>query len=307
MADKPAAEVAIDVGLVRSLLADQRPDLAALPLRLAASGWDNATWRLGDSLAVRLPRRAASSALVLHEQRFLPLLAQAVDLAVPVPVHAGSPSGSFPWHWSVVPWFAGTPAARWPIDDRAPAAPVLAGFVAQLHRPAPPDAPRNPFRGVGLAERAATVLGRLDAPRFPRADEARALWTSLSAAPPWSGPAVWVHGDLHPFNILLTQAEGGRPTVRAVIDFGDVTSGDPATDLATAWMTFGPAGRQDFVTAVTALCGTDPSTWLRARAWALLMATAMLAHSDDDPPFARLGRVVLDQVLDDPQPWETTR
>ena len=307
MADKPSAEVRIDAELVRSLLAAQRPDLAGLPLRLAAAGWDNATWRLGDSLAVRLPRRAASSALVLNEQRCLPRLAEVIDLPLPVPVHAGFPSDGFPWHWSVVPWFSGSPAAEVALGDRAPAATALADFVAQLHRPAPPDAPRNPYRGVGLAERSAAVLARLDAPGFPRASEARALWTSLIAAPLWSGPPVWIHGDLHPFNILLTQADGGVRALRAVIDFGDITSGDPATDLATAWMTLGPSGRSDFVERVTARCGTDPETWRRARAWALLMATAMLAHSDDDPPFARLGRIVLDQVLDDPHSSVTVR
>ncbi|MFD6951303.1 hypothetical protein [Nocardiopsis sp. NPDC060348] len=54
--------------LVRDLLRDQHPDLADRPLEVGARGWDNQLWRLGDDLAVRLPRptfspRAAPSAV----------------------------------------------------------------------------------------------------------------------------------------------------------------------------------------------------------------------------------------------------
>ena len=53
----PEAEVELSVELVRSLLAEQHPDLAHLPLTEVASGWDNVVFRLGDDLAVRVPRR----------------------------------------------------------------------------------------------------------------------------------------------------------------------------------------------------------------------------------------------------------
>lgn len=68
----PAAEIDIDDGLVRRLLADQHPDLAALPLTPVANGWDNAIFRLGADLAVRLPRRQLAADLVVNEQRWLP-------------------------------------------------------------------------------------------------------------------------------------------------------------------------------------------------------------------------------------------
>ncbi|PFG32959.1 aminoglycoside phosphotransferase family protein [Sanguibacter antarcticus] len=305
MADKPAAEVRIDTDLIRRLLSEQRPDLSHLPLRLAGEGWDNATWRLGPELAVRLPRRAAASELVRHEQDWLPRLAAHVDVGVPVPVHRGTPSGDYPWHWSVVPWFDGVPAGVVPLAGRDAAAPGLARFVEQIHRPAPADAPINPFRGGDLSSRSATVLDRLAVIDHERAAEALALWTDLSATPPWTGPPVWIHGDLHPFNILLETHET-HPVqalgLGAVIDFGDVTAGDPATDLATAWLTFGPVGRDDFVRSVTHRCGTDVATWRRARAWAVAITTGLLMHSDDDALFASLGRTALDQALDDAAP-----
>ncbi len=55
-----------------SLLRLQHPDLAQLELRMMGAGWDNAMFRLGSSLAVRVPRRASAAALLINEQRWLP-------------------------------------------------------------------------------------------------------------------------------------------------------------------------------------------------------------------------------------------
>jgi len=100
---------------------------------------------------------------------------------------------------------------------------------------------------------------------------------------------LWLHGDLHPANVLVHE---GR--VSAVIDFGDVTSGDPATDLAVAWMMFPAEARPAFRAAAG---DHDEDTWTRARAWALSLALAYLARSADNPIFARLGADVLHAVL----------
>ena len=82
----PKIEVDVTEDLARALLAEQHPDLAHLPLRGRVFGWDNITWRLGDDLAVRFPVRRASSRLVEGEQRWLPVLAPTLPVAVPVPV-----------------------------------------------------------------------------------------------------------------------------------------------------------------------------------------------------------------------------
>ena len=87
----PLHEIAVDEALVRALLAGQHPDLAGLPLVRAAQGWDNVTFRLGDDLAVRLPARAVAAPLVEHEQRWLPVLAPLLPVAVPVPVRLRRP------------------------------------------------------------------------------------------------------------------------------------------------------------------------------------------------------------------------
>ena len=52
-----ADEVATDAELVRRLLRDRFPSWAELPVtRVTSSGTDHAIYRLGDDLAVRMPR-----------------------------------------------------------------------------------------------------------------------------------------------------------------------------------------------------------------------------------------------------------
>jgi aminoglycoside phosphotransferase (APT) family kinase protein len=155
----PAAEVDLDATAVRRLLAGQHPDLASQPLRRMASGWDNVLWRLGDRLAVRLPRREVAAKLIRHEQRWLPVLADRLPLAVPAPLRCGNPAAGYPWSWSVVPWLPGSTADI--AHPHGGQASVLARFLCALHAPAPADAPVNPFRSVPLAVRDSTLRARM--------------------------------------------------------------------------------------------------------------------------------------------------
>ncbi len=119
-------------------------------------------------------------------------------------------------------------------------------------------------------------------------------WQAAVAAPSWDRPPVWLHGDLHPANILVHE---GR--ISGVIDFGDVTSGDPATDLSVAWM-LRPARQHDaFTDAYHAASGHPRSdhTWARARGWALALALAFLAHSADNPLMAGIGHRTIETLL----------
>ncbi|HEY1106195.1 MAG TPA: phosphotransferase, partial [Agromyces sp.] len=104
MADAPAPDFDVDETLAARLVERQHPDLAG-PLELVANGWDNAIFRLGDDLAVRLPRRAVAVPLVVHEQRWLPELATHLPVAVPAPVRAGRPAPELGYDapWSIVP------------------------------------------------------------------------------------------------------------------------------------------------------------------------------------------------------------
>jgi aminoglycoside phosphotransferase (APT) family kinase protein len=286
----PEAEVNIDSALVRALLQEQRPELADLPLVELANGWDNVVYRLGSDFTVRIPRRVAAAELVENEQRWLPMFAARLPLPIPAPVWSGRPGCNYPWSWSLCPWLPGETAAVTPPTDMLDAARSLGEFLAALHVAAPSNAPVNPFRGIPLEQRtdrmhaaAETLDGVIDGPA------ARALWAKLVSAPP-STTAVWIHGDLHPANILVNAGK-----ISGVIDFGDITSGDRATDLAVAWMLFPPEVRLVFREAAGAL---DNATWERSRAWAIALSLAYLVGSADNPMMHDIGMRTLAAALE---------
>jgi aminoglycoside phosphotransferase (APT) family kinase protein len=37
---------------------------------------------------------------------------------------------------------------------------------------------------------------------IPEPDGVRAIWRDALAAPGWTGPPLWLHGDLHPANVV---------------------------------------------------------------------------------------------------------
>ncbi|GAA3454404.1 aminoglycoside phosphotransferase family protein [Dactylosporangium matsuzakiense] len=287
------AEIEMTAGLVRDLLRDQHPDLAARPVRLGARGWDNQLWRLGDDLAVRLPWATQDAdELLRKEYAWLPGLAAHLPLPVPVPQRLGAPSARFPRPWLVTTWVPGAPADRSPVTepgapaDRSPvtepgAAEALAAFLTALHRPAPAAAPPGRNRGGDLAGHtpgftraltAAAELGLVDDP-----GAAQAIWADAAAAPPWPGPRLWLHGDLHAANVLT---DGGR--LAGVIDFGDLCAGDPAWDLAAAWLLL-PDGAAERCLAAYGP-GADPATVRRARGCAVGRAVAGLLIGADGGP-----------------------
>ena len=291
----PAAEVDISLDLVRRLLAEQHSDLSDLPLAVLANGWDNVICELGDALLIRLPRRAVAADLVLNEQHWLPVLAPRLPLAVPAPTRIGAPTDYYPWAWSILPKLPGEPAARKAPLELRDAATTLGGFLGALHTPAPPEAPANPVRGVPLAHRAEAVSQNVEAASglIDRHAVTR-LYEAAVAAPQWHGPPVWLHGDLHPANILVDQ---GR--ISGVIDFGDITAGDPAADLSVAWMMLPATEHRAFHDAYGAARGADidPDSLTRARGWALVLSLAFIAHSADNPLMADIGRRAMDAVI----------
>lgn len=285
----PAAEIELHEDVVRGLLTTQHPDLAGLPLTLVGNGWDNAIYRLGDNLAVRLPRRTLAAGLIENEQRWLPELAGRLPLPIPAPVRIGRPGRRYPWPWSVTRWFPGHVAAEALPADLDQTRITLGDFLNALHVDAPEKAPANPFRGGPLREhdgilreRVALLAATVDAHAII------GLWDRLRSTPPWPYAPVWLHGDLHLANLVVH-----RGRLAAVIDFGDVTVGDPATDLSVAWQLFEAARRRELFDWL----GTDPDTRTRARGWALHLSLAYLANSADDPRIANLGRRTLEAAL----------
>jgi aminoglycoside phosphotransferase (APT) family kinase protein len=297
----PAADVEVSADLVRRLLADQHPDLARLPVAFLANGWDNELYRVGDGLVARLPRRALGAEIIKNEQRWLPELAPRLPLPVPYPERTGVPAHGYPYSWSVVPYLPGVPAAEATSFDPAKAAAAVGRFLGALHIPAPACAPANPFRGVPLAERAgsftanlALLTGQGGQDQVDR-DAVLRAWDAALAAPGYDGPPVWLHGDLHPSNVLVKDGQ-----VSGVIDFGDITSGDPASDLSVAWMLLPRDSQAGFWSAYQAAGGrVNDALRRRARGWALNLAIVFLAHSEDNPVLLQVGRSTLSTILED--------
>jgi len=291
---KPAADIAIDEALVRSLLREQQPDLADLPLREIDSGWDNAMFRLGPALVVRLPRRVAVTHLIEREQEWLPQLAPLLPIPVPAPVRFGRPAPNYPSRWSIVPWLSGINADL--CEPRADQAERLAAFLCALHCPAPANAPVNPYRGVPLRERAEQIVERIR--RLEREtsllnDDVVRIYEAAIEAPVDVAP-TWLHGDLHAGNLLVDNG-----VLSGVIDWGDMTRGDRATDLATLWMNLGdPKARESAMRACNAV---SDATWLRAKGWAVFFGVTLgTSGLAGDTRHAVMARRTLERVVAGP-------
>lgn len=293
MIGTPPAELEIDERLIQSLLKDQFPDLAELSLCFIEEGFDNATWRLGEDLAVRIPRRSIATRFIANEQKWLETLAPQLPLPVPAPRHVGKPTPFYPWPWSVLPWFDGTPADLSELASQA--AQPLAEFMLALHKPAPPGAPFNEFRCVPLAIREPYLAPRLD--RLHESSDLitaqlDALWQEALAAPV-DIETTWIHGDLHARNVL---AKDGQ--ISAVIDWGDMASGDRATDLASIWMLL--RDREAREHAMKTVGPLTDATWLRAKGWAFSFGCLLLDSGlIDNPRHAEMGRRTLLRLAED--------
>ena len=289
----PVSELEIDVTLVYSLLADQHPDLIHLPIHLVDAGWDNAMFRLGDKLSVRLPRRKAAATLIENEQTWLPLLADKLTISVPTPCRIGKPALGYPWRWSVLPWLDGITADQ--EEPHVNQAKPWALFLRSLHLPAPFNAPLNPVRGIPLNQRAAKLeerMQRLEAKTNLITQEIKNTW-KMALNAPIDVEAKWLHGDLHARNVLVKNG-----AIAGIIDWGDMTSGDIATDLASIWMLF--CDRHARQQAIAEYANISDATIQRAKGWAVVFGVLLLDTGlVDHPRHAVMGERILRCVSED--------
>lgn len=279
----------IDAALVARLVAEQFPQWADLPIRpVAEDGWDNRTYRLGDSLSVRLPTADGYVAAVAKENTWLPILARQLTVPIPEVVGVGLPTPEFPRPWSVRRWLPGRTAGVETVPDPVLFAGDLAEFIRQLQGV---DASNGPaagehsfFRGCSPAHYDDEVQAALrrwgDRVEVSRA---RTVW-STAVESIFTGPPSWFHGDLAPGNLLV---KDGR--LSAVIDFGTSGVGDPACELVIAWTLFTGAARSTFRDTVR----QDRGQWARARGWALWKALIGLTGAEHDHENLRIISDVL--------------
>lgn len=288
--------VIIDASLVRRLIASQFPQWKELSIDpVATSGWDNRTFHLGKDMSIRLPSAADYELQVEKEHRWLPQLALGLPLPIPVPLAMGKPEYGYPWKWSIYRWLDGEAAASAKIGDLVELAIDLADFLTTLHKIDATDGPapglHSFHRGGALSvydndtrRSIANLKDRIDAAAATEVWEA-----ALSAS--WKHPPVWIHGDISAGNLLVQKGK-----LCAVIDFGQLASGDPACDLAINWTLFHGKSREAFQKALP----LDQGTWARARGWtlwkALVVATGLTNPNNLESK--QCWRIIEDVIID---------
>lgn len=290
-----ADEIDTDAELVRRLIAEQHPRWSSLSVAaVLPRGTDNALYRLGSELVVRLPRREVNVPALRTELEWLPRLAPQLPLAIPEPAATGVAGAGFPFSWAVYRWIEGLPATAERLRDERDAAQALVRFISALRRIDASGGPPPGGRGGPLAPRDAAVRRALEA----LSDEIDATailvrWDEALRAPAWDGPGVWVHGDLDARNVV---AQDGR--IRAVIDFGSLAVGDPACDVMVAWKMLSAEARALFRCGL----GVDEATWTRARGWALSQALIALGYytRETNAALVEEARRWLDAILAEP-------
>ncbi|GAA3165240.1 aminoglycoside phosphotransferase family protein [Nonomuraea salmonea] len=262
---------------------------------MPVDGHDNRTYRLGETMTVRLPTAAGYAPAVLKESDWLPRLGPHLPVAVPEVLATGAPGEDYPHPWSVRSWLEGETADPARVGDMTAFAVQVAEFVRALWRcdatGGPPAGEHSFWRGASPGHYDADTrryLTELDG-HLDTGLAAETWQAALDAR--WTGRPVWFHGDVAAGNLLVA---GGELT--AVIDFGTSGVGDPACDLVIAWTMFGGASREAFRAAV----GGDPGLWARARGWALWKALLMLTLTlGSDPAAATEHRRIVTDVLSD--------
>jgi aminoglycoside phosphotransferase (APT) family kinase protein len=286
----------ITCALAAKLIASQFPEYAYLPITsVDKQGHDNRTFRLGDTMLIRMPTEESYALKVPKEQTLLPRLKPYLSVSIPEPIKMGQPSSDYPFSFSIYQWLEGQSANHLKISehDLESLALQLAQFLKALQNiknvegPAPGQ--HNWWRGDHVSvydDGARKQIHELSC--AINKDKAIALWEQ-SCATQWNKAPVWIHGDFAPGNIIIKDEK-----LSGVIDFGGTGVGDPACDLVIAWTFLSGKSRQIFIEAME----LDSDTYLRAKAWSLWKATYEFCQIPDKTSHeAAIQKKIIDEVL----------
>ncbi len=286
----PPAEVSIDEILVKNLIDTQFPDLSHLPIQFLDSGWDNTNYRLGAHFIVRIPRRKVSVPSLLNEIEWLPKLKNHLPIPIPAPVRIGKPDHNYPWHWTITPWFEGNTVDGTALNKSETVR--IARFLKALHSQNADNAPLNEHRGMPLSEKFEDVILRMERLKMktdlitPKIEQ---LWQQ-AVNEPFPVEKYLLHGDIHPRNVIIHHKK-----IAAVIDWGDITSGDVATDVGCLWMLFKEKTSRQMALKEY---GASESLIKRSKGWAILFGTILLDTGfNGDPKYTDSGGLILKNLL----------
>lgn len=303
----PPADLPVDTARVRSLcealtpepgvqLEDLVPAVGDAPL---GEGWDNVLWPVGtvrgEAVVLRVVRRASALPLLRREVavlRHLASIAEPLPMRIPAPLATKEDA-------TLIPWLPGRTAAE--VDDwaRAATAHRLARMLATVHSLPAPRIDGNPVRGVPLATRSQAFRRDIELPGVDEATRRRALraWDRGSDAPEWDRPAVLMHGDPHPGNVVVPAV--GDEGDASLIDWGDTTTGDPASDLGGLLLHDPSDAVLATYRSVAIWPGVeDDARWSalvdRSWAWGVRLALALLTAYPEGHSLGRAGRRLLE-------------
>jgi aminoglycoside phosphotransferase (APT) family kinase protein len=296
-------DVVVDEALVRALLAEQFPELAARSVRPLGEGFDNSVWVVDQQWAFRFPRRAIAVPLVAREVSVLPLIAPLLPAPVPVPTFVGRESTRFPRPFFGHRLLSGVEAANASLTgtQRASLGVGMGRFLRALHATATREAadgehtlPVDPNRRAEMPYRVTMTRDRVGAIEDLQQATRRRVEQILAEAEKL-GPSttnVLLHGDLHVRHVLVEQG-----TLSGVIDWGDVCVGDPSIDLLFVWSVLSLHARGGFFEEYGAI---DDETALRARVLAIHLSAvlALYAREQGLAALERESRAGLERALD---------
>ncbi|MGZ5366183.1 MAG: phosphotransferase [Aeromicrobium sp.] len=278
-------ERAITLEKALALVREQCPDLTFSAARVLAAGWDNTVVLLDDDWVFRFPRRAIALPGMEREIKWLPWIADQVELPVPEPRFIGDYDG---WPFWGGRHLAGEELAHRPDVDRVPVAAVVGRFLAALHATAlvlgasSATLPVDPFGRADSASRARRARGvlaeLLELGLWEDDPATNGVLDDASQLGPVTGDPVLSHGDLYSRHVLV----GPDGEVGGIIDWGDLCLAVPAVDLAIAYSAFTGEAR----TALFESYGpVDAESQLRARTFAIFSAASVAhyAHDVADP------------------------
>lgn len=285
-------EIHIDERVIRGLVRTQLPQWRDLTIeRVESAGTDNALFRLGSDMVLRLPLTTGAASSLGKELEVLPLLGDRLPFPVPTLFVVCRPDDDFPHRWTVYGWIEGASLDTTSVGDEELLTADLVSFLRAL-RAVDIQGPTS-HRGQGLAVQDGEVRAALPRLRgLIDAQAAAAAWEEALSAPGWREEPVWVHGDLLPGNILVA---GDR--LAGIIDWSAAGVGDPACDLIVGWACHSQSSRE----RLRAELKVDDATWARGRGWALSIGLIALPYyKETNPGFASTARHLIDQVLTDP-------
>ena len=221
-------------------------------------------WATTTPCACRAPKPAVR--FLQAEMHWVPQLSRDWDFPAPRFVAHGLPGHGYPWPWAVVTWVPGQMADAFPLN--ADAGVAVGRALAQVHTPAPDDAPFNVEQSIPMADRDAKVRERVAAlaaapgpgGEVMDVDAALDVWAEALAAAEHT-EWVWSHADLHGANVLSHDGAFG-----GIVDWGSMAMCDPAVDLGFTYTLMPRAGVDAAFAEYGRLTGRDRRRLPRPRA-----------------------------------------